>query len=161
MNKRPLKLAKPQLSILLMILVSLIAFNSAGADTLSKEEQALVNKGAFMEMYKPDEHSRHFIAHIDSATDPKTGEARKIPKNSQTVVCFVFGIEDAQSAREEGRSMADCQYTPSQAHEFLFAEGWGKYHDRFFTRCYVQEGEAAYDQAAKVQQKHVDPASTG
>ena len=27
-----------------------------------------------MQMYKPDEHSRHFIAHIDAVTDAKTGK---------------------------------------------------------------------------------------
>ena len=131
----------------------------AKADDLSKQEQALVNKGAFMEMYKPDEHSRHFIAHV-SATDPRTDATQKTAKNSPAVVCFVFGIEDATPARNEGRSMAECKYTPQQAHEFLFAQGWGKYHDRFFTRCYVQEGEQAYDQAVKAQQKPVDQSST-
>lgn len=113
-----------------------------------------------MEMYKPDEHSRHFIAHISSATDPKTGKPVNLPSKSPAVVCFVFGIEDATPARNEGKSMAECKYTPQQAHEFLFAQGWDKYHDRFFTRCYVQEGEAAYDEALKAQQKPVDPAST-
>jgi hypothetical protein len=57
--------------------------------------------------------------------------------------------------------MAECHYTPSQAHEFLFAEGWDKYHDRFFTRCYVEQGEAAYDEVAKAQQRRIDPAATG
>src|SRR2546430_13397146 len=57
-------------------------------------------------------------------------------------------------SRKEGRSMAECHYSPSQAHEFLFAQGWDKYHDRFFTRCYVQEGAAAYDEAVETQQKH-------
>jgi len=109
-----------------------------------------------MQMYKPDEHSRHFIAHIDSATDPKTGKTRTIPSNAQTVLCFVFGIEDAEPARKEGRSMAEFHYGRSQAHEFLFAQGWDKYHDRFFTRCYVQEGENAYDQAVKAQEKRID-----
>ncbi len=52
------------------------------------------------------------------------------------------------------------QGLPSQAYEFLFAQGWDKYHDRFFTRCYVQEGEAAYDKAVKSQQKHVDQSSS-
>ena len=149
MNKRPLELAKPQLKILLTIVVGLLPLDSGKSDTFTREEQALVDRGAVMEMYKPDEHSRHFIAHIDSATDPKTGETRKIPKKSQAVVCFVFGIEDARSAREQGRSMAECHYSPAQAHEFLFAQGWDKYHGRFFTRCYVQEGEDAYDKAAK------------
>ncbi len=113
-----------------------------------------------MEMYKPDEHSGHFIAHIDSVTDPKTGKARNIPNKSQPVLCFVFGIEDAQPAREQGRSMAECHYSPSQAHEFLFAQGWDKYHDRFFTRCYVQEGEDAYNKAVNAQQKHVDQSTS-
>jgi hypothetical protein len=112
-----------------------------------------------MEMYKPDEHSRHFIANI-SATDPRTEATQKAAKNSPAVVCFVFGIEDAKPARQEGRSMAECKYTPQQAHEFLFAQGWDKYHDRFFTRCYVQEGETAYNAAVKAQQKPVDPTST-
>jgi len=82
-----------------------VPLNSSEPDTLTAKEQALVNKGAVMEMYKPDEHSRHFIAHIDSVTDPKTGKARNVPDKSQSVVCFVFGIEDAEPAREQGRSM--------------------------------------------------------
>jgi hypothetical protein len=152
-----LKTGKTQLIVLLTIAAGLAPLDSSKTDTLTAEEQALVNKGAVMEMYKPDEHSRHFIAHIDSATDPQTGKNRKIPKDSQNVVCFVFGIEDAESAREQGRSMAEFHYSPSQAHEFLFAEGRDKYHDRFFTRCYVQEGEDAYDhKAAELRQKAAD-----
>lgn len=111
-------------------------------------------------MYKPDEHSRHFVARIESAADPKTGEKRVISKNASAVLCFVFGMEDAKPAREQGRSMAECKYSPAQAHEFLFAQGWDKYHDRFFTRCYVQEGEAAYGAAVKAQQKPVDQSSS-
>lgn len=153
MNKRPLRL--------FLILGALcVALSSSKADKFTKEEQALLNKNRTMEMYKPDEHSRHFVARIDSATDPKTGENRKISKDAQAVLCFVFGIEDAQPAREQGRSMAECHYTSEQAHEFLFAQGWDKYHDRFFTRCYVQEGEAAYEAAVKTQQKPVDPSSS-
>jgi hypothetical protein len=113
-----------------------------------------------MQMYKPDEHSRHFIAHIDAVTDAKTGKTRQMTNNSQPVLCFVFGIEDAEPAREQGRSMAECKYSPSQAHEFLFAQGWEEYHDRFFTRCYVQEGENAYNAAVSApQQQHVDQTS--
>jgi hypothetical protein len=152
MDKRPLRL-------LLMTATCCAAIDSSQADKFTKEEQALVNKGAFMEMYKPDEHSRHFIANI-SATDPRTEGTKKPAKNSPAVVCFVFGIEDAQPARSEGRSMAECHYSPQQAHEFLFAQGWGKYHDRFFTRCYVQEGENAYEAAVKAQQKPVDQSSS-
>ena len=43
--------------------------------------------------------------------------------------------------------MAEFHYDRYQAEQFLFAEGWDKYHDRFFTRCYVQEGDNAYDEA--------------
>jgi hypothetical protein len=160
MSKALVKLQKPHLRVLLTIAAGLAPLNSSQPDTLTAEEQALVDKGAVMEMYKPDEHSRHFIAHIDSVTDPKTGKTGKMSYNPQAVVCFVFGMEDAEPARKEGRSMAECHYSPSQAHEFLFAQGWDKYHDRFFTRCYVQEGEDAYDKAIKTQQKHVDQSSS-
>jgi len=149
MNKRSLRL-------LLISAAFCVAVSSSKADKFTKEEQALLDKNRIMQMYKPDEHSQHFIAQIDSATDPKTGEKRKISKDAQAVLCFVFGMEDAQPAREQGRSMAEFKYTPSQAHEFLFAQGWDKYHDRFFTRCYVQEGEDAYQKEVKAQQKPVD-----
>ena len=160
MRKPLVRTYKKQWRVFLIISAFFVPLDSSKPDTLTAEEQALVDKGAVMQMYKPDEHSRHFIAHIDSATDPQTGKARKIPKDSQKVVCFVFGIEDAEFAREQGRSMAEFHYTPSQAHEFLFAQGWEKYHDRFFTRCYVQEGEDAYDKTVKAQQKHFDQSSS-
>src|SRR6476660_9396533 len=160
MRKTLVRTGKTQLRVLLVITAFLMPLNSVKPDTLTKEEQALVNKGAVMEMYKPDEHSRHFLAHIDSVTDPKTGKARNVPDKAQSVVCFVFGIEDAEPAREQGRSMAKFHYSPEQAHEFLFAQGWDKYHDRFFTRCYVQEGEEAYQREVKAQQKPVDQSSS-
>src|SRR5437667_11781596 len=97
-----------------------------------------------MQMYKPNEHSRHFIAHIDSATDPKTGEKRKISKDAQAVLCFVFGLEDAQHAREQGRSMAESHYSPQQAHEVLIDHCWDKYNDRCINSYYVQEGDDDY-----------------
>jgi hypothetical protein len=152
MNKRLLRL-------LLITAASVIAIDSSKADKFTKAEQTLLDKNRIMQMYKPDEHSRHFIAHIDSATDPKTGEKRKISKDA-AVLCFVFGMEDAQPAREQGRSMAEFHYGPEQAHEFLFAQGWDKYHDRFFTRCYVQEGEDAYQKEVKAQQKAVNPSTS-
>src|SRR5438552_393823 len=153
MNKRSLRL-------LLISAAFSVAVSSSKADKFTKEEQALLDKNRVMQMYKPDEHSRHFIAQIDSATDPKTGKKRKISKNAQAVLCFVFGMEDAKPAREQGRSMAEFHYSPEQAHEFLFAQGWDKYHDRFFTRCYVQEGESAYEAAIKAQQQHVVQSSS-
>ena len=146
------------LRLLTIAAVSLTLADHSNAAGFSKEEQALINKGMTMQMYKPDEHSRHFIVHIASATDPKTGKAINVNK-SQPVLCFVFGLEDAQPAREQGKSMAECHYTASQAHEFLFAQAWDKYHDRFFTRCYVQEGENAYQEAVNAQQKPVDNSS--
>ena len=159
--RKPLVRTDKQKSILLLVTALLLMSLSTGKpDTLTREEQALVDKGAVMEMYKPDEHSGHFIGHIDSVTDPKTGKARNIPNKSQAVVCFVFGVEDAQPAREQGRSMAECHYSPSQAHEFLFAQGWDKYHDRFFTRCYVQEGEDAYNKAVNAQPERVDQSTS-
>lgn len=158
--RKPLVRPRKQKSIVLLITTLLIPLSTGKPDTLTREEQALVDKGAVMEMYKPDEHSGHFIAHIDSVTNPKTGKARNIPNKSQAVVCFVFGVEDAQPAREQGRSMAECHYSPSQAHEFLFAQGWDKYHDRFFTRCYVQEGEDAYNKAVNAQPERVDQSTS-
>lgn len=152
MNKQPLR-------PLLITAISVVAIGSIKADSFTKEEQALIKKNLVMQMYKPDEHSRHFIAQLESATDPKTGERRKLPKD-KSVVCFVFGVEDAKPAREQGKSMAEFHYTPERAHEFLFAQGWDKYHDRFFTRCYVQEGENAYEAAVKAQQKPVDQSSS-
>jgi hypothetical protein len=102
--------------------------------SLSAEEQALYNRGAFIELYEPNQHSGHLVLFIR----PSGGGAKT------KVVAFNFGIEDAQTARSEGRSMAQVRYTPMQAEQFLFAEGWDKYHDRFFTRAYVQEGLDAY-----------------
>jgi hypothetical protein len=153
MNKRALKLS-------LITAASFIALSSSQADKFTKEEQALLDKNRIMQMYKPDEHSRHFVAHIESAADPKTGEKRKISEDASAVLCFVFGMEDAQPAREQGHSMAEFHYSPEQAHEFLFAQGWDKYHDRFFTRCYIQEGEDAYQKEVKAQQKPLDQSSS-
>src|SRR5205814_10529801 len=98
MNKRPLK-------PLVIAAVSFIALSFSKADKFTKEEQALLDKNRIMQMYKPDEHSRHFIAHIDSATDPKTGAKRKVSKDSQAVLWFVFGMVDAKPAREQGSGM--------------------------------------------------------
>jgi len=151
---------KPALHLLLTAVICSIPLASTKADKFTKEEQALLDKNRVMQMYKPDEHSRHFVAHIESAQDPKTGAKRKISTNDSAVLCFVFGMEDAQPAREQGKSMAECKYSPQQAHEFLFAQGWDKYHDRFFTRCYVQEGEQAYEAAVKAQQKPIDQSSS-
>src|SRR5207244_12733269 len=157
MNKALVRLAKPHLRVLLTIAAASVApFNFTKADTPTAEEQALVDKGAVMEMYKPDEHSRHFIAHIDSVTDSKTKKASKTANNPQAVVCFVFGIEDAEAARKEGRSMAECHYSPSQAQEFLFAQGWDKYHERFLCGCYFQVGVYAYGETVANEHMHAD-----
>jgi hypothetical protein len=107
----------------------MVSFAKAG--DLTPEEQALVDKGATMQMYKPDEHSRHFIAHLDAVQDHETGKTAKI-ENPQPVLCFVFGMEDAEPARKEGRSMAEFHYSRAQAEQFLYLEGWDKYHGPFF-----------------------------
>ena len=122
----------------------------SSSSDLTPEEKALLNKGAVMAFYKPDEHSGHFIAHVEAVNDNKTGKPRKDEK-PQPILCFVFGRQDAQPASEQGQSMVEAHYSRFQAHEFLFAQGWDKYHDRFFTRCYVEEGEAAYDKKAAEQ----------
>jgi hypothetical protein len=116
--------------------------------SLTAEEQALYDQGATIESFNPGEHSRHFIVHISATRKGKTGKAAELA-NPEPVLCFVFGMEDAEPAREEGHSMAEFHYTPAQAEQFLFAEGWDKYHDRFFTRAYVQEGMDGYRAARK------------
>ncbi len=102
MNKVLVKLAKPHLRVLLTIAAASVApLNFTKADTLTAEEQALVDKGAVMEMYKPDEHSRHFIAHIDSVTDPKTKKASKTANNPQVVVCFAAAYDKAVETQQK------------------------------------------------------------
>jgi hypothetical protein len=114
---------------------------------LSPEEQALYDKGAYQETYDTSKHSGHEIDHI-TATSPDGKHENKLA-TPEAILSFNFGMEDAAVAREEGRNMAQAHYTPALAHEFLFAEGWDKYHDRFFTRCYFQEGQDAYEQAMR------------
>lgn len=116
--------------------------------SLTTEEQALYDKGATMELFKPSDHSSHSIVHIRASRDGKTGKTVNLAE-SEDILCFVFGMEDAEPARSEGRSMAESHYTPGEAEQFLFAEGWDKYHDRFFTRAYVQEGMDAYTATRK------------
>jgi hypothetical protein len=53
MNKALIRTARPHLRILLTIAASVVPNNFVKADTLTAEEQALVDKGAVMEMYKP------------------------------------------------------------------------------------------------------------
>ena len=118
------------------------------AEALTSEEQALFDKGLVMQTYNPDEHSGHFITRVDAVKDGKTGKERKI-ESPKALLCFVFGKEDAEPARKEGRSIAESHHDRSQAEQSLFAHGQEKYHDRFFTRCYVQEGLDAYDRALK------------
>jgi hypothetical protein len=118
------------------------------ANDLNSDEQALFDKGAIMEMFSPNEHSSHMITHIEAVKQGKKGKEHKMD-NSEPVLCLVFGIEDATPAREEGKSMAEFRYSRSQAEQFLFAQAWDKYHDRFLTRAYVQEGEEAFNKALK------------
>jgi hypothetical protein len=105
---------------------------------LTAEEQGLLDKGETTAVYAPSEHSGHSIIYAF-----KTGDG----ENAKPMLLFVFGMEDAEPARKEGETMAEFYYSRSLAEQFLFAEGWDKYHDRFFTRCYIEEGENAYTKA--------------
>jgi hypothetical protein len=144
------------LRTILATVASLLIANYANAqdliyqikNSLTPEEQALWDKNLTMEKFSPNEHSSIFIARIDATYDSKTGKKKKI-ENPEPVLCLVFGMEDAAPAREEGKSMAESHYSSAQAEQFLFAEGWDKYHDRFLTRAYVQEGLEAYDIARR------------
>jgi len=129
----------------IMILMAAVAFGLAAearagnlethTGSLSAEEQGLYNKGAIVELYKPDQPSGHRVLFIR----PSGGGTKT------KVLVFNFGIEVATAARAEGRSMAERKYTPTMAEQFLLAQGWDKYRDRFFTRAYVQEGLSAYE----------------
>jgi hypothetical protein len=115
---------------------------------LTSEEKALLEQGQYIEMIGGgQEHSGHLLMHI------KVGDG----KTERPTVGFVFGIEDVEPARKEGESMAAFQYTKGQAEQFLFAEGWDKYHDRFFTRYYVQVGIEAYEKALARQGQRQKP----
>jgi hypothetical protein len=87
-------------------------------DELTPEERTLLDKDAIMQVYRPEEHSRHFATQISKTSDGK---------NATPVLCFVFGIEDAEPARKEGESMAEFHYSRFQAEQFLYLEGWDKY----------------------------------
>jgi hypothetical protein len=109
---------------------------------LTPEEQALWDNGMMMELYDPTKQSGHQIVQL---------KATKPGAPADTVLMLIFGMEDAAQdaapARSEGESMASFRYSPAQAEQFLFAEGWDKYHDRFMTRAYVQEGMDAFNKA--------------
>jgi len=87
-------------------------------------------------MYKPTRHSRHFMRTLIS-DGSKNGEKRKISKDAQAVLCFVFGMETQACART-GRSMAEFHSVREQPTNSC-CPGLDKYHDRFVSRDYVQE----------------------
>jgi hypothetical protein len=93
MNKRSLK-------PLVIAAASFIALSFSKADKFTKEEQALLDKNRIMQMYKPDEHSRHFTAHIDAVTDPKTGKTRKMAANNYNLCCVLFLGSKTQNLHE-------------------------------------------------------------
>lgn len=125
-----------------MALASLITANAkAGGvltlNDLSPDEQALLNKGAYAELHEASMHSGHEIGSI-------TGEG-KGAKEEKTLL-LIFGKEDIAAARAEGRNMREAHYTAKMAHDFLFAEGWDKFHSRYFTRVYVQDGLSGFNE---------------
>jgi hypothetical protein len=132
-------------TLLLSALASLALPGAVRSGTLdaplTPEEKALADKGYTMEFYDPSQPSGHAIVQIRPS-------GRKTTQLT-SVLAFTFGLADAQPAREEGKSMAKFRYTFAQAKQFLFAEGWDKYHDRFFTRAYVQEGMDAFEKASQ------------
>jgi hypothetical protein len=125
---------KETVTLLTLLAASLTvhAAESFSKGPFSAAEKSLLRQNLFAELYQPDQPSGHML-----------GKLKDIGKSLRCVL-INFGIEDAEAARSEGRSMAMFNYTPAMAEQFLFAQGWEKYHDRFFTRAYVQEGLAAF-----------------
>src|SRR5258708_24143998 len=99
---------------------------TAQAENLTPEEQALVDKGATMETFAPNEHSRHEIVHIEGVQDSKGGKMRKI-NNPDPVLCFVFGMEDPAPARPEGQNMAGMHEHPRPANTIRVPGGSAQY----------------------------------
>ena len=127
-------------SVFTAFCVILLTVNAAFGNVFSDitdEAKALIDKGLIMEVYQPDKHSSCHVDYI-IADSKKT-----------RVAILIFGMEDVGVARSQGISMAESKYTPDMAEQFLLAEGWSKYHDRFFTRAYVQEGMDAYEKAER------------
>jgi hypothetical protein len=118
---------------------------------LSADEQGLYDKGAIMEVYEPSQPSRHYIDPVGiTSVGHKTKHGFRVEKKNlppEPILIFVFGIQDVAAARSEGKSMASSHYSRASANQFLFAEAWDKYHDRFLSRVYVQEGTDAFKKA--------------
>ena len=102
------------------------------------EEQALLDKGAVMKVRLLSQHSGHQIgiAHL--------------PKGDVRVLMFVFGFEDAESARKAGRDMVARGYSPDDAVRRLLAEAQERYHgDKMFIKYYMDEAANAYNAGTK------------
>ena len=119
-----------------ILLTANAAFGNVSSE-MTDEAKALIDQGLTMEVYQPDKHSGCHVDYI-------IAESKKT-----RVAILIFGMEDVGVARSQGISMAESKYTPDMAEQFLLAEGWSKYHDRFFTRAYVQEGMDAYEKAER------------
>jgi hypothetical protein len=102
-------------------------------NTLTSEQQALMENGKWMQMYSPGEHSRCFTTRITATRHGKNGAVHEI-ENPESVLVVVFGVEDATPARNQAKEMAQNGYSAAEADKFLFAQGYEKYHgNRFFT----------------------------
>jgi hypothetical protein len=136
---------------LLTIMAAGLTAHAADEETFHKgpysaAEQALVDRNLVMEMYQPTKPSGHMLGKMKITDTTKPGDNG----HSDDVVIFNFAREDAEAAKDEGSSMATFNYTAALAEQFLFAEGWDRYHhDRFFTRAYIQEGMTAFAATAK------------
>jgi hypothetical protein len=107
---------------------------------LTTEEKELQRQGAIMEVYQPNDHSGYSVGWIK----PVDANGKVIKGKGIKVLVCNFGMEYVQKARAQGREMAGFHCTPVMAQQFLFAQGWDEFHDRFYTRAYVQEGMSGY-----------------
>jgi hypothetical protein len=76
---------------LLIIIVAGVFAITSHADELTAEEQALVDRGATMEMYQPNEHSRHFIDYIKAVKH--NGKIEKTDRNQYSVLSSAWRMQ--------------------------------------------------------------------
>jgi hypothetical protein len=149
----PMKTLCPLTAAGLLALATVLTGRAGGLtfNDLNPDEKALYDKGAIMELYEPNKPGGHYVDSVGiTAVKRHTKSGEKLEKvPPEPILIFVFGIEDATAARSEGQSMAESHYSRSMAESFLLLEGWDKYHDRFFTRAYLQEGMNAYEKGRK------------
>ena len=99
-----------------------------------------LGRSADMETYHPDEASGTKTDYVTSQADGK----------QHRVTIVNFGIEDAEPARKFGRHLARAGYSSRQAEAEIWRAAWERYpDDRFFARCFVEQADRAYTDAAR------------